>query len=138
MKHIAALTVVFVTSLAATAPNAVAAEPPGDRVIALYFHRTERCPTCQKMGEYSEEAIGKGFVKEVKGGTVAFHYVDFQNRKNAALKKGYNVTDPALIVVKIVAGKVKEFKNLEDIWTKVDDKAAFLKYVRENVTAYRK
>ena len=32
----------------------------------------------------------------------------------------------------------KEFKDLEEIWEKVDDKEAFLKYVRENVTAYRK
>lgn len=141
MKRAAAivLTVVFVASLAATVPSAVsAAEPPADRVIALYFHRTERCPTCQTMGKYSEEAVKKGFVKEVKAGTVAFYNIDYQNRKNAALKKGYKITDPALIVAKIVGNKVKEFKDLEEIWDNVDDKKAFLKYVRDNVTAYRK
>jgi len=132
------LTVLFVASLAATVPTALAAEAPADRVIAIYFHRTERCPTCQTMGKYSEEAVKKGFAKEVKDGTVAFYYIDYQNRKNAAVKKGYKITDPALIVAKIVAGKVKEYKDLEDIWDKVDDKEAFLKYVRENVTAYRK
>ncbi len=136
---VAFLTVVSVASLAATIPSAVsAAEPPADRVFALYFHRTERCPTCQTMGKYSEEAVKKGFAKEVKAGTVAFYYIDYQNRKNAALKKGYKITDPALIVAKIVGNKVKEFKDLEDIWEKVDEKEAFLKYVRENVTAYRK
>ncbi len=135
----AVLTIVFVASLAATIPSVVlAAEVPADRVIALYFHRTERCDTCQTMGKYAEEAVKKGFAKEVKAGTVAFYYIDYQNRKNAAIKKGYKVTDPALIVAKIVAGKVKEFKDLEEIWDKVDDKEAFLKYVRENVTAYRK
>jgi len=132
------LTVLFVASLAATVPTALAAEAPADRVIAIYFHRTQRCPTCQTMGKYSEEAVKKGFAKEVKDGTVAFYYIDYQNRKNAAVKKGYKITDPALIVAKIVAGKVKEYKDLEDIWDKVDDKEAFLKYVRENVTAYRK
>lgn len=135
----AVLTIVFVASIAATIPNAaLAAEAPADRVIAMYFHRTERCPTCQTMGKYAEEAVKKGFAKEVKAGTVAFYYIDYQNRKNASLKKGYKITDPALIVAKIVGNKVKEFKDLEDIWTKVDDKEAFLKYVRENVTAYRK
>ena len=133
------LTVLFVVSLAATIPDvALAAEPPADRVVAIYFHRTERCPTCQKMGGYSEEAVKKGFAKEVKASTVSFYYIDFQNRKNAAVAKGYKVTGPALIVAKIVAGKVKEYKDLEDIWDKVDDKEAFLKYVRDNITAYRK
>ncbi len=141
MKRIAAvaLAVVFVAFLAATFPNAAsAAETPADRVAAMYFHRTERCPTCKKMGSFSEEAVKKGFAEQVKDGTVAFYYIDYQNKKNAAMKKGYKVTGPALIVAKIVDGKVKEFKDLPDIWGKVGDKPAFLKYVQTNVEAYRK
>ena len=75
---------------------------------------------------------------ELKDGTVAFHYVDFQNKKNAAISKGYRVKGPCLIVARIVDNKVAEYKNLKDIWTKVRDKKAFLKYVQEAVTAYRK
>ena len=111
---------------------------PADRVVAMYFHRTQRCPTCLKMGSYSEEAVKKGFAKQVKEGSVEFHYVDFQNKKNAALTKGYKVSGPALIVAKIKENKVKEYKNLKDIWTKVREKPEFLKYVRENVEAYLK
>ena len=69
---------------------------------------------------------------------VEFHYVDFQDKKNAALTKGYKVSGPALIVAKVKANKVKEFKDLKDIWTKVREKPEFLKYVRENVEAYLK
>jgi len=141
MKPIPAivLTVVFAALLAATFPNAVsAADKPADRVAAMYFHRTERCPTCKKMGSYSEEAVKKGFAEQVKDGTVAFYYIDYQNKKNAAMKKGYKVTGPALIVAKIVDNKVKEFKDCPDIWDKVSDKSAFIKYVQANVEAYRK
>jgi thiol-disulfide isomerase/thioredoxin len=141
MKRIAAITlaVAFVAFLAATFPNAVsAADKPADRVVAIYFHRTERCPTCKKMGSYSEEAVKKAFAKQIKDGTVEFFYIDYQNKKNAALKKGYKVTDPALIVAKIVDNKVKAFKDLPDIWEKVGDKPAFMKYVQANVEAYRK
>jgi hypothetical protein len=38
-------------------------------------------------------------------------------------------------VAKITNNKVASFSNLEDIWSKVDDKSAFLRYVQENVKA---
>jgi hypothetical protein len=90
------------------------------------------------MGSYSEEAVKKGFAKQVKKGSVEFHYVDFQNKKNAALTKGYKVKGPALVVAKIKEKKVKEYKDLKDIWMKVREKPEFIKYVRENVAAYLK
>ena len=114
------------------------AERPADRVLAMYFHRTQRCPTCLKMGSYSEEAIKKGLAKQVKEGSVEFYFVDFQDKKNAALAKGYKISGPALIIAKVEANKVKECKDLKDIWTKVREKPVFIKYVRENVEAYLK
>jgi thiol-disulfide isomerase/thioredoxin len=111
---------------------------PADRVVVMYFHRTQRCPTCRRMGAYSEEAVKKGFAKDVKKGVVEFHYIDFQDEKNAAYAKGYKVTGPTLVVAQIVGNKVKGYKNLEEIWEKNGDKDEFLKYVRDNVVAYQK
>jgi hypothetical protein len=118
--------------------SASAADIPADRVVAMYFHRTIRCPTCLKMGSYSEEAVTKGFAQQVKKRKVEFHYVDFQNAQNAALTNGYKVTGPALIVAKIAGNKVAEYKNLTDIWSKVGDKQAFVAYVQSNVKDYQK
>jgi opacity protein-like surface antigen len=136
MKRLALILVSMVSLAATSAAAAWAADPPADRVLALYFHRTQRCPTCLKMGSYSEEAVTKGFETQVKEGTVEFRYVDFQNQKNANLTKAYKITGPALIVAKVANNKVKEHKNLKDIWTKVREKPEFIQYVRENVEAY--
>lgn len=114
------------------------AAAPADRVVVMYFHRTQRCPTCRRMGSYSEEAVVKGFPKEIKDRTVEFRYIDFQDEKNAALTKGYKVDGPTLIVAQVIGNQVKEFKNLTEIWAKNRDKDVFLKYVRDNVTAYQK
>jgi hypothetical protein len=119
------------------AADAASKTPPKDRVVAMYFHRTERCATCQKMGSYSEEAVKNGFAEQVKNGTVEFHYIDFQNEKNAALKRGYKITGPALVVAQVRDNKVKQYKNLEEIWKKVQKKDEFLKYVRDHLDAYR-
>lgn len=116
--------------------EALAADAPADRVVVMYFHRTQRCPTCLKMGGYSEEAVKTGFAQELKDGTVGFHYVDFQDPRNAALAKAYRINGPALIIARVANNKVVEFTNLKDIWTKVADKPAFLRYVQDNVAAY--
>lgn len=140
MKRIAAMTsllaVVVVSSLYAQA--AAAADVPADRVVVMYFHRTQRCPTCQKMGSYTEEAVKSGFTQQLEAGTVEFHYIDFQNATNAALTKGYKVEGPTLIVAQVAGNKVAQYKNLAEIWTKVRDKAAFIEYVQSNVKDYRK
>jgi hypothetical protein len=127
------MTVVCCATLAASA--APAADAPQDRVIAMYFHRTERCPTCQKMGSYSDEALKTAFAEELKSGRVAFHFIDLEDAKKARYTKAYDVSGPALIVAKIVDGKVVSYRNLEEIWSHVDDKDKFLGYVQENVKA---
>jgi thiol-disulfide isomerase/thioredoxin len=138
MKRIAkgnlvVMTAVLVATIVGSA--AQAADAPKDRVVAMYFHRTERCPTCQKMGSYSEEAVKTAFAEELKKGQVAFHFIDFEDTKNARYTKAYNISGPALIVAKIADNKVASYKDLDEIWTKVRDKAAFVQYVQENVKA---
>jgi hypothetical protein len=138
MQRIAAsmLFVITATVFGTMAAGEVrAADAPKDRVVAMYFHRTERCPTCEKMGSYSEEAIKAAFADEIKKGQVAFHFIDFEDSKNARYAKAYNVSGPALIVAKIAENKVASYKDLNDIWLKVRDKPAFVRYVQESVKA---
>lgn len=115
-----------------------AADPPADRVVVMYFHRTERCPTCKMMGSYSEAAVKSGFASELKKRTVEFRYVDFQQPENANFAKAYKVTGPALIVAKVVDAKVSRYTDLKEIWVKVREKPVFIKYVQENVRAHVK
>ncbi len=113
-----------------------AAEVQPDRVIAMYFHRTERCPTCKMMGSYSEEAVKKGFPQQLKNGSVEFKYIDYEKKENAALAKAYKVQGPALIVAKVEANKVQQYKDLKEIWGKVREKPEFVAYVQENIKTY--
>ena len=133
MKRLTVAVFVFVAISMAGTSAVVAADRPADRVVAMYFHRTERCPTCKKMGSYTEEAMKKAFAKQMEAGTVEFHYVYFQDKKNAAVAKAYKITGPALIVAKVKSNKVKEYKNLKDIWTKVRKKEDITAYVVKNV-----
>jgi hypothetical protein len=121
------------TCLAVTLETTWAADAPSDRVVAMYFHRTQRCPTCLRMGSYSEEAVTSGFAQQIEKGKVAFYYIDFQDAKNSALTNGYGVSGPTLIVAKIAGNKVAQYRNLQEIWEKSHDKTAFIEYVQKNV-----
>lgn len=139
MKRVALIlaAVAAVALLASMLPAGVsAANASADRVVVMYFHRTQRCPTCQKMGAYSEEAVTAGFAQQIEAGKVAFHYINFEDPKNAAFTQGYGVTGPSLIVAHVVDNKVAQYKNLKEIWAKVRDKAAFVEYVQTNVRDY--
>ncbi|MBN1854268.1 MAG: hypothetical protein JW829_16180 [Pirellulales bacterium] len=152
MKHVVTVTIglAFFTLFAlvlsqrvsasdtATASGKANIKTPTDRVVVMYFHRTQRCPTCLKMGSYSEEAVTKGFANEVKAGTVEFHSIDFQDAKNAAMVKAYKIGGPTLIVLKVEKNKAVAGKNLTEIWTKARDKDVFLKYVQDHIAALQK
>ena len=135
----ALFTIVAVAVVASLVPQpASAADTPKDHTVVMYFHRTQRCPTCLKMGSYSEEAVKGGFAQQIKENKVEFHYIDFQDEKNSALTKGYKVGGPTLIVARVAGNKVLEYKNLTEIWTKVRDKTAFTDYVQTSVKEYQK
>ena len=139
MKRVTAnvLFSVTVALLTAMLPSTVfSADAPADRVVAMYFHRTDRCPTCKMMGSCAEEAVKSGFASQLKKGTVEFRYIDFQQPKNANLAKAYKVTGPALIVAKVADNKVSKYNDLKEIWVKVREKTQFIKYVQDNVRVY--
>lgn len=131
----ALIVLAFVTSMMAAAS---AADTPADRVVVMYFHRTQRCPTCLRMGSYTEQAVTTGFASELKSRKVAFHFIDFQDPKNAAFTKGYQVAGPTLIVARVSGNKVAEYKSLTEMWAKSQDEAAFIEYVQSNVKRYLK
>lgn len=135
MKRFAASLLFGYLTVLFTASVVQAADVPQDRVVVMYFHRTERCPTCQRMGGYSQEAVKAAFAEQLKTGQVALHDIDFQAAQNARYVKAYRITGPTLIVAKIADNKVASYHSLEEIWSKVRDKSAFFRYVQENVDA---
>ena len=121
-------------SLAAAGPPS----QPGRRVVAMYFHRTQRCPTCLRIGTYIEQAVKTGFPDRVKQGGVAVYLIDYQNAKNAKYTKAYKVTKPTLVIADVRDGKVTQWKPMPKVWSLVYKKDDFFKYVRDGVNRFLK
>lgn len=120
-------------------PMILAAETavrPPHQVIACYFHRTVRCPTCRRISAYIEEAVQAGFPAELKAGTVKMVMIDFQDPRNQKYAQAYQITGPTLVLMDVRDGKVAAWKPAPSVWSLVADKEAFFRYVQGEVLSY--
>ena len=109
---------------------------PKHWVAAMYFHRTQRCPTCKRISAYIEEAVRAGFAAEMKQNVVQLYMIDYQDERNAKYTKSYKVTRPTLVLVNVKDGRVTAWQPMPKVWSLVGKKAEFFKYVQDGVRGY--
>ncbi|MGI6417704.1 MAG: nitrophenyl compound nitroreductase subunit ArsF family protein [Thermoguttaceae bacterium] len=113
-----------------------AAEGPSHQVLACYFHRTVRCPTCLRVGAYIEESLNKRFASQVKDGSVKIVMIDFQDARNQKYTAAYKITGPKLVLLDVHDGKVTSWKPAPKLWSLVGNKDEFFRYVQGEVQGY--
>ncbi len=109
---------------------------PSHQVIAAYFHRTERCPTCKRIGALTSESMTKGFASEMESKAVQIRLVDFQDPKNSQLAAYYKIKGPVLILMDVNDGKVTRWMPMPKVWQFVGQPEKFQSYVADAVKGY--
>ena len=105
----------------------------GDYSLVTYFHSKKRCSTCNNMENYSKEALESNFPSELASKKLRFRVLNWQAEANAAYAKRYDLLGNAVILSRIEDGKEVDFENLDEVWTHVHDKGAFIDYVSKEV-----
>jgi hypothetical protein len=118
----------------ANAPGEAAG--PQEKLIAYYFHRTQRCGTCLNMEAYAEEALREGLADAFESGKVEWRAVNVEEPENEHFVEEYGLTASALVMVLIENGEQKQSKNLERVWELVGNEPEFKDYVRNEALAY--
>jgi len=108
------------------------------KVIAYYFHGSFRCVTCQKLQQYSKEAIESNFQDELAKGRLEFKSVNVEKKGNEHFVDDYHIYTKSLILSKVEDNKELQYKNLDKIWEYVNNKEKFSDYVVSEVGAYLK
>jgi len=108
-------------------------DQPARQVIAYYFHGTYRCITCRTIEQYSKEAIETGFGKELQAGKLKFMAVNVEEPDNRHFIQDYQLITKSLVLVDLQNGQQRSWKNLEQVWTYVRNKPAFIKYVQDEI-----
>ncbi len=105
-------------------------------VVAYYFHGTFRCPTCRKIEAFSQEAVESGFPEDLKAGRLQWRVINVEEPGNEHFAKDYQLYSKAVVLVEKEGSEQTRWKNLQDIWTLVDNKEAFMKYVQAEIRSY--
>ena len=109
---------------------------PADGTIAVYFHSTQRCPSCLKIENYSHEAIQDAFADELANGTLLWRMVNTDEPQNEHFITDFELYTKSLVLVQMREGKQVRWKNCKDVWELLNDKEAFQIYVQEEVRAF--
>jgi hypothetical protein len=119
-------------------PAAAPAAAPraGRRVVACYFHTTQRCPTCRKIEAYSRETIASRFAAELANGQLEWRTVNVQLPENRHFIQDYQLFTKSLVLVEFKDGREVGHKVLEKTWEIVGARPAFEKYVEGEVLAF--
>lgn len=106
------------------------------KLVAYYFHRTQRCRTCLAMEAYAEEALRAAFPEATEAGELEWQAVNTEEPANEHFVQDYQITSSSLVMVYFENGEQKEWKNLDEVWDLVGDKQEFQAYVENEARAY--
>jgi hypothetical protein len=110
--------------------------PRAERIVAYYFHRAARCPTCISIESNAKEAVESGFPEQLKDGRLEWCSVNYEESGNEHYTTDYKIEAPSLILVRLKSGKAVEWRLLPEVWDLMGDKPALIQLVRRNVQEF--
>jgi len=103
----------------------VTTEP--DKVELLYFHRTDRCVSCNNAEQYTRDTLDKYYAEEMRSGQVSLQSIDYQTDR--AMAEKHNVKVQGLKIVSTHGGQ-SNIKDIPEIWSYVGDRDAFIGFLK--------
>lgn len=90
-----------------------AQEAKKDFVQVYYFHRTERCATCNAIEEGLTSVLNTSYKKDLQKGNIIFNSINYEEDSNKAIIQSYEIENPTLLIIYNKKDK-KEFIDLTD------------------------
>ena len=106
-----------------------------DYVEVVYFHRTQRCYSCQYAGDTTEYTVGTYFANELANGKLVFKMVDVQDKANASIAERYGAYGSSLFINEIVDG-IDHIEPVTDIWYHLGDDEKFIQVVKDAIESH--
>jgi len=108
----------------------------GHKLIAYYFHRTQRCRKCLTIEAYAEEALKEAFPHALETGELEWRAVNVEEPAHEHFVEDYQITSGALVLVDTQNGEQKEWRNLDRVWELVGEELEFKTYVEAEALAF--
>jgi len=109
-------------------------EPQGEvsQVNIVYFHRTNRCHSCQYSEAQTRATLDTYFADELASGKITFVSVDVQDESNAAIIEKYGSYGPQLFI-SVLKGDSESYTEVQEFWDFIDDDEGFSNLIIDKV-----
>jgi len=121
------LALMLVAAAMASVAVPAAQASSADGIELLYFHRTDRCQSCNNAEQYARDTLSTYFPDEVKSGVLSIRSVDYQKDRAMAEKYGVNMQG---LKLRITENGQETVKDVSEIWAYVRDKSAYMSHLR--------
>jgi len=105
-------------------------------VIVYYFHRTVRCPSCTFLEKLTRDAVEIGFAYELENGKITMQAINVDEKGNEHFVDDYNLSVQSVVLSQVDHGKEKRWKNLDQIWTLLEDQEQLWEYLQEEIQSF--
>lgn len=146
MKHapifllilLSASLIVVGCSPSAPAPTAKdgAKDAAPDSVHVYYFHRTLRCPSCERIEAWTKTTLENTFPVELESGKVVWRSVNVDEPEFAHFDDDYKLSTQSVVLSEWKNGREARWKNIEEVWDLLDDQSGFQQYVEAEVRGF--
>jgi hypothetical protein len=90
-----------------------------DNIQLLYFHRTQRCVSCNNAEAYARETLDRYYANELNSGKIAIQSIDYQTDKAMAEKYGVKMQGLKMVITR---NGQQTVKDVPEVWAFVKDK----------------
>lgn len=104
-----------------------------DGLVVYYFHSNTSCPTCQAIESQSHETVQADFKARLDRGEVIWKILNYEQPAASALAKKFEIQMPVVVLAKMKAGQIQDWKRLDKVWGLVGDKPAFSAHLRKEI-----
>jgi len=115
---------------------AEAATAPAPRVIAYYFHRTLRCPTCLAIEQRVREALEVGYADALADGRLQWRPVNIETPGQEHFQQDFALETSTLVLVQHDGPRQVRWKKLEQVWQLLEDPTKFQNYIWTEMEPY--
>ena len=106
------------------------------QLVVYYFHGDVRCVTCHNLEAYTKEALERYFADGLTSEDITWKPVNVDKPENKHYVRDYKLVSKAVVLSWVVKGKEIRWKNLDQIWQKVNNKEDYLEYIRQGVEEF--
>jgi hypothetical protein len=101
--------------------------------MLYYFHRTLRCQTCLTIEAYIDEALRVQHADALEDGRLQWLPTNIEEPGNAHFEEDFSLEFNSAILVRLDGQRSVSWRNLEKVWDLVEDKEAFVAYIRDQI-----